>query len=499
MLSNAQAVFDRFVVPAEIPPNGTGPLGAPGGGGRRWITRDDVIVWNCGTTTIPASLRSTYTDQLHRRRYTQYPNNLRDYQWEAVRSCNPEPGIFRSCIVNMECGTGKTWVASELIRRSGSTSVVLAQHTVSVTQFVAHIQTTLGIRAVTLTDDNVRDVDSYDVVVTTYNRLARVVNMVDQHRKQIVEGTHSSSYYVGDRFLMNSMCEPFGLLIMDEVHTLVADKFMCACRMLAHAVIGFSGSLIREDNRIDSLPMVVGPVVYTYGRTDREHVVHVHRVPMEDARVRDAGTRTALHQTTRALNPYKVERLFHILGQCSDKRVIVFCDTIRPTEILRTTVLAGRCLLLNGTVSSRDSRDEIIRVFSASPPGSLVLLCTKVCDVSIDFPNGCVLVEYHLTTGSRQQEMQRCGRGTRGHDGATVHHIVNKDTEEERFSDRRIQHLTEEMWGHIDVRRYDVTTGLSENCWSPLESLVRIKIDIGKSKVAKRPRNDRRLLVHKKS
>lgn len=497
MLRNTHALLQNIGTLGETPPNGTGPLGV--GDGRRWITRDDVMVWNVATTIPSADVRAAHAHQLQTRQYISTPNPLRDYQCNAVRACNPEPEVFRSGIVNMECGTGKTWVASELIRRSGSKSVVLAQHAVSVAQFVTHLQGTLGINAVSPKDENTRDLDAYDVIVTTYNRLARVVKLVDEHREHIHHGTHSPSYSTSDRLLMQRMCKPFGLLILDEVHTVVADKFMCACRLMAHAVVGFSGSMVREDNRIDYLVTVVGPVLFTYGNTEREHSVHVHHIPIDDVRVRNAVTRTASHQTIRALNPHKVRRLMQIIRDNDDKRIIVFCDTIHPTDILRNTILQGRCLVLNGMVTSRDARDEIIKVFSQSPPGSLVLLCTKVCDVSIDFPIGCVIVEYHMTTGSRQQEMQRCGRGTRGTDGVVVHHLVNMDTDEERFSERRVEHLTEEMWGHTHVQTYPpvaTTDALyQESCTTPLESLVRIKIDVGNQRVPKRQRDDRRRLL----
>ena len=497
MLGNAHAALRDLGASCATPPNGTGPLGAPGGGGQRWITRDDVIVWNSATTIPSADVRTAHANQLQIRPYRPTPNALRDYQCDAVRACNPEPGVFRSGTVNMECGTGKTWVASELIRRSGSKSVVLTQHTVSVAQLVTHLQGTLGINAVSLQDENERNLDAYDVIVTTYNRLARVVKLVDEHRERIQHGTHSPSYSIGDRFLMQRMCTPFGLLILDEVHTVVADKFVCACRLMAHAVVGFSGSMVREDNRIDSLTTVVGPVLFTYGNTERDHEVHVHHIPIDDVRVRNAVTRTASHQTIRALNPHKVRRLLQILRDNHDKRVIVFCDAVQPTEILRNTILQGRCLVLNGKVTSREARDEMIEVFAQSSPGSLVLLCTKVCDVSIDFPLGCVIVEYHLTTGSRQQEMQRCGRGTRGTDGAVVHHLVNLETDEERFSERRIEHLTEEMWGRTNVETHPpvaTTDALYRtSCMTPLESLMRIKIDVGKQRVRKRPRHERLL------
>lgn len=491
MLSNAHTALVRLGTSARTPPNGTGPLGAPDG--RRWITRDDVAVWNCETSTHSLH-RFAYAGTLKTRSYTSRTNDLRDYQWEAVSACNPHGTIFRSGVVHMECGTGKTWVASELIRRSGSCAIVVAQHAVSVTQFVSHLQTTLGMRAVDLQSDDVVDYDAYDVVVTTYSRVVRLVNAVDEHRRCIENGSFAPSHSASDRFLMHRMCQPFGLLVLDEVHTVVADKFPCVCRLRAHAVVGFSGSLVREDDRIVSLDTLVGPTLFSYGNMERVHNVHVRRVFMDDPRVLQATSRTASHQTIRALNPRKVEELLRILETHANRRVIVFSDTVQPTNVLCETVLRGRSLILNGSVASREMRDEIIGVFSASPAGSLVLLCTKVCDVSVDFPVGCVVVQFHLTSGSRQQEVQRCGRGTRGTDGALVYHIVNEGTEEERFSERRIHHLMDEMWGKVEVHRDVADTASTPTSTTPLDSLTRIKIANGPSHPNKRPKRHHGLL-----
>lgn len=488
MLSNAHKMLRHIGSSALVPPNGTGPLGVPGGG-NRWITRDDVVVWNA-ETSIQQTQRHAFGTTLKTRSFTHVPNTLREYQLEAVRMCNPEDGVFLSGIINMECGTGKTWVASELIRRSMGPCIVLAQHTVSVAQFAAHLESTLHIRTMTLQEDDVADPCTYDVIVTTYSRAVRIINSVDEHRTCIEKGCFYPPHSKHDRLFIQQMCDPFSLLILDEVHMAVADKFLSVCRLRAHTVIGLSGSLVREDDRIDSLDTVVGPTRYCYGNSNRRHEIRVHRIPVHDECVRDSTARTVVHQTIRALNPNKVDALLRIVDEHRGQRIIVFSDTVQPTEVLSNTVFKGGSIVLNGSVSSRGTRDEIINVFSQSPPGSLILLCTKVCDVSIDFPVGCIIVQFHITSGSRQQEVQRCGRGTRGSDGAVVYHLVNMDTEEERFSERRIQHLREEMWGTVDVTTMDIdSSNVHPSSMEPIQSLMRIKIENATSKSnAKRPR-----------
>jgi superfamily II DNA/RNA helicase len=212
-----------------------------------------------------------------------------------------------------------------------------------------------------------------------------------------------------------------------------------------------------------------------------------------------ASSRTVSHQSMRALNPYKIHALTHILVKHSTDRIIVFCDTVRVVEILHDTLLHGRSMLLNGS-SPQTIRDKTLETFAETAPGTFVLLCTKVCDASIDFPLGCVIVEFHLCSGSRQQEVQRCGRGTRGTKGATIYHIVNAGTEEVVFSDRRTSHLVQEMWGTVHIGRTKLHVETSQPTpedYVPLNYLGRIKIT--KPTVSKyRTKTHRLKLLHDK-
>ena len=50
--------------------------------------------------------------------------------------------------------------------------------------------------------------------------------------------------------------------VLDEVH--LADQFRLACLLNFSSVVGFSGSLIREDEKLSHLNDLVGPVLFTY-------------------------------------------------------------------------------------------------------------------------------------------------------------------------------------------------------------------------------------------
>lgn len=429
MLASVPALLAR--TGGTVPPRGTGPLGAPAGG--RWITRDDVLAWNANTDVrAPRPGADAYA----RRAYAPHPAPLRPYQRECVARCV----AARGGIVHMECGAGKTHVGAALVAHYSGPAVVVVHSAVAEEQWRRHLDAMPGVRAVALQEDTALPAALPDAVVTTYHRVVRAARGAAEHRARLVRGEFTRGASAADRLLMLLMCEPFALLLLDEVHMVVADHFLAACALRAAVVFGLSGSLVREDRRIGKLAEVVGPVVFAYGAEDRAHAVVVVTVPC-------AAAQRAAAQ--RALNPRKVEALLSLLAVHRDERVIVFSDTVRAAKVLHATVLAGRSLLVHGA-TRREERLDALRTFAANP--TLVLLCTRVCDASVDFPPGCVLVQYHLCSGSRQQEMQRFGRGTRG-TSARLYHLVNAGTREEEFSARRVRYLCAQLWSSVAVTR----------------------------------------------
>jgi DNA excision repair protein ERCC-3 len=55
----------------------------------------------------------------------------------------------------------------------------------------------------------------------------------------------------------------WGLMILDEVHVAPADMFQKVVDMInAHCKLGLTATLVREDNKIQDLPTLVGPKLY---------------------------------------------------------------------------------------------------------------------------------------------------------------------------------------------------------------------------------------------
>ena len=102
----------------------------------------------------------------HRGRDTEVPLHppkrcpnvaLWDHQEAAVRACMPASDTFQSGIADMDCGTGKSLVGVELIRRSRAPATAVTQHTLSVDQWVQHLTGWGGMeRVMTLQDARVK-------------------------------------------------------------------------------------------------------------------------------------------------------------------------------------------------------------------------------------------------------------------------------------------------------------------------------------------------------
>jgi superfamily II DNA or RNA helicase len=477
MLGSARSLLRRLEEGATVPPTGTGPHGAPGR--TRWVTAEDVLAWN-GNRAVPNPSLGLH-NATDTRLFSSTPVPLRSYQTECVEAC-----VGRSGIVNMECGTGKSYVGTELVRRSHGPCLVLAQHAQSVEQWVDVLRRFAGARVQNIRHLVWRLNDPLpDVVVATYAGVVRTLRLVQRHREALeTDGaflSHTAYTTPAEHLVSLYLCVPLATLVFDEVHSVVSDYFALACALRCNAVYGLSGSLVREDERIVRLATTVGPVRFRYGMQRTLRVVLV-TVPTLEV------MRHVASQTVLALNPHKVAALRHVLLRHRDERVIVFTDTVQSADALKA-YLSPRGLILKG-VCCDEERTYVLRRFRDDDAGTHVLVCTRIADASIDFPSGCVVVQYHKSSGSRQQETQRCGRGTRGTTAdVCMYHIVNAETTEVEFTSRRLTHLVQHMAATVTIAAvtHDVTTTTLDD-EAPLRSLTRITIPPRKAITTKRPR-----------
>ena len=245
----AQTLRLKSLVGGRTPPHGTGPQGT----NSRWITPFDWCAFNAPDEerNAPPTWDATNDEicNVVHRDIVSNPVVLRDYQNEAVRAAIPRPNFFVSGTQVVFCGGGKTIILSELIRRSRATAFVLTPGRIDQQQIVEVLKNTAGLTNVL---EDVKNGWKFsdplpDAVVTTYHTLVRAVKAVQKHRSLVLNNEPS-----GDRIeysiIFMLMCRRFGVLVLDEVHTAVADHFVKACFLRASVVLGMSGSTVARSS-----------------------------------------------------------------------------------------------------------------------------------------------------------------------------------------------------------------------------------------------------------
>lgn len=456
MMSSAAVVHDRLGGP--VPSHGTGPLA--GGGRKRWITARDVFAFHFFSEAgVAARARESSwdaaTSSFAKRELMPSHTALRDYQIKAVQAANPTGRVFTSGEIEIGCGLGKTFVGGELIRRSRAPAVVITQHQLSVHQWMHHLINIVRLPHVATSGDawGVRD-SLPDVVVTTYQAIVRVSTDMKMQKQGIDNGA-SVKETDAHRLVWALHCFRFGLLILDEVHMGVADQFQLASSLNASAVYGLSGSMIREDDRLLRMRLLVGPSLF-FHHAPRVLSYEIIEHPVSEevrALMMSCHSSILLERAVRALTPAKMCSLQALFRKHRGKKMIVFCDSRLAAVILHRHV-QGAHLLHGGIVE--EERRRIVESFSCVNDEA-ILVSTRVCDAAVDFPSGCIIIQLFSSCGSRQQEVQRAGRGSRGDDrsGSVVVHLVNRDTEEMGFVTRRVEHMQSVFHVELTTTEYD--------------------------------------------
>eukprot|EP00826_Nyctotherus_ovalis_P034536 TRINITY_DN2888_c0_g3_i5.p1 TRINITY_DN2888_c0_g3~~TRINITY_DN2888_c0_g3_i5.p1 ORF type:complete len:616 (-),score=205.73 TRINITY_DN2888_c0_g3_i5:609-2264(-) len=181
---------------------------------------------------------------------------IRPYQEQSL-SKMLSSGRARSGIIVLPCGAGKTLVGISAICTVKKPAIIFCNSTVAVEQWMEQIKLWTnaeekGIKIVRFTAKG-----------------AGKDPMFKEGEAGIIIGTYSMMSYNGKRsegaqqMLSVMKNREWGLLLADEVQVVPAKGFrtiMSECR--AHAKLGLTATLVREDNRIDELGYLIGPKLY---------------------------------------------------------------------------------------------------------------------------------------------------------------------------------------------------------------------------------------------
>ncbi|KAJ3120606.1 transcription factor TFIIH complex ERCC-3 subunit [Nowakowskiella sp. JEL0407] len=368
---------------------------------------------------------------------------LRPYQEKSLSKMFGN-GRARSGIIVLPCGSGKTLVgvtAACTIRKS---CLVLCTSSVSVEQWAREFKnwSTVKDNQIARFTSDVKETFSGDagILISTYTMLT-------------FSGKRA---YDAQKMMDFIQSREWGFLLLDEVHVVPADMFRKVLTIVkAHAKLGLTATLVREDEKIENLNYLIGPKLFEANWMDLASKGHIANVMCAEVwcKMTPEFYREYMQENSRKrqllyiMNPRKVQACQYLIEyheSCGDK-VIVFSDNVFALKHYATKL--GRPYIYGGTGSAE--RMRILQQFRHNPALNTIFL-SKVGDTSIDIPEANCLIQISSHYGSRRQEAQRLGRILRAKKrsdngyNAYFYTLVSKDTEEMYYAAKRQQFLIDQ-------------------------------------------------------
>lgn len=368
---------------------------------------------------------------------------IRPYQEKSLSKMFGN-GRARSGIIVLPCGAGKTLVgitAACTIRKS---VIVLCTSSVSVYQWRQQFLQWCTIQpedvAVFTSESKEKFRGEAGLVVSTYSMVANTRNRSHDSQKMM-------------DFLTS---REWGFIILDEVHVVPAAMFRrVVTTIAAHAKLGLTATLLREDDKIDDLNFLIGPKLYEANWMDLSQKGHIANVqcaevwcPMTSEFYKEyLNVNARKRMLLYIMNPSKFQAC-QFLIQYHEKRgdkIIVFSDNVYA--LVAYAEKLGKPYIHGGT--PQHERMNILRNFQFNSDVNTMFL-SKVGDTSIDLPEATCLIQISSHYGSRRQEAQRLGRilraKRRNDEGfnAFFYSLVSKDTQEMYYSTKRQAFLVDQ-------------------------------------------------------
>ncbi|CAM6031996.1 unnamed protein product, partial [Sphagnum compactum] len=359
-------------------------------------------------------------------------------------------GRVRSGIIVLPCGAGKTLVGITATCTIKKSTLVLCTSGVAVEQWKQQFKAFSDIRESQIArfSSNVKETwgtadrkEKAGVMITTYTMVAYGGKRSSEAQKlmDILRGTE------------------WGFLLLDEVHVVPANMFRrVLTTVAAHAKLGLTATLVREDDKISDLNFLIGPKLYEANWLDLARQGHIANVqclevwcPMtsEFYLAYLEASSSSRRRLFYVMNPSKFQACQILISHHERRgdKIIVFSDNVYA---LKAYALRLKKPFIYGPTSQVE-RMRILHQFQNNPALNTIFL-SKVGDTSIDLPEATCLIQISSHFGSRRQEAQRLGRilraKRRSDEGfsAYFYSLVSKDTEEMYYSTKRQQFLIDQ-------------------------------------------------------
>ncbi|ORX99508.1 DNA repair helicase rad25 [Basidiobolus meristosporus CBS 931.73] len=368
---------------------------------------------------------------------------IRPYQEKSLSKMFGN-GRARSGIIVLPCGAGKTLVGITATCTIKKSTLVLCTSSVSVNQWKQQYLQWSNISerqiAVFTSEQKERFSGESGIVVSTYSMVANTRNRSHDAQKMM-------------DFLTS---REWGFILLDEVHVVPANMFRkVVSTIAAHAKLGLTATLVREDEKIDDLNFLIGPKLYEANWMELSQQGHIATVqcaevwcPMTPEFYREyLGENSRKRMLLYVMNPQKFQAAQYLIDYHERRgdKIIVFSDNVYALKAYALKL--KKPYIYGGT--GQQERLRILQQFQHNPQLNTIFL-SKVGDTSIDLPEATCLIQISSHYGSRRQEAQRLGRilraKRRNDEGfnAFFYSLVSKDTQEMYYSTKRQQFLIDQ-------------------------------------------------------
>ncbi|XP_024425426.1 general transcription and DNA repair factor IIH helicase/translocase subunit XPB [Desmodus rotundus] len=368
---------------------------------------------------------------------------LRPYQEKSLRKMFGN-GRARSGVIVLPCGAGKSLVGVTAACTVRKRCLVLGNSAVSVEQWKAQFKmwSTIDDSQICRFTSDAKDKPiGCSIAISTYSML----------------GHTTKRSWEAERVMEWLRTQEWGLMILDEVHTIPAKMFRRVLTIVqAHCKLGLTATLVREDDKIVDLNFLIGPKLYEANWMELQNNGYIAKVqcaevwcPMSPEFYREyVAIKTKKRILLYTMNPNKF-RACQFLIKFHERRndkIIVFADNVFALK--EYAIRLNKPYIYGPT--SQGERMQILQNFKHNPKINTIFI-SKVGDTSFDLPEANVLIQISSHGGSRRQEAQRLGRVLRAKKGmvaeeynAFFYSLVSQDTQEMAYSTKRQRFLVDQ-------------------------------------------------------
>ena len=195
--------------------------------------------------------------------------DLRPYQQQSIDALGSVVDGYVSGGIDMECGMGKTFVAAAVAKAGRAVTLINCNNCIAMDQTAKEL-CNCGFENVVVIH-NASTINGWkvgqplpNIILCTYSLLSENLERFYDRQQAVIRNDKTN-------IMMAFLCMlewsgQFSTHICDEYHVLPAERWRNVCRLPSKWRVGFSGTMVREDNRIEELNALVGPVRFVCRR-----------------------------------------------------------------------------------------------------------------------------------------------------------------------------------------------------------------------------------------